>query len=695
MTRRPFVTARLITLHAGDLVYRGDAVQTSGHSLLSITFLDGTAFTLDADARMVLNDMVYDPKSTSNSSLLTLVQGSIGFIAGEVAHKGEMKVDTPVATMGIRGTAVHVTIEAQHGRTHYSVMREANGRVGRYVLYDHGHPPHELRTIENVNEIVTLDVVNGIPTFSTESKSATDFAQENALTQNVYQAFQAGQEHPLRTQLGLDGPNAPQHTPEHNQGGGPPGSPPLSPPGSGPDGEQNPPPTPLQPQNEPPINEPTPSPTPSTFEPLSDSSSTTPLVAGFPVSSIPVIPGTELGVLGPNGVTTTLNLLTALTDNNPSAKLSLLTDSSGQPIVTVAVESGAVDASSVKYTAGVNGTLQIDPSQFQSVSPGTIATLAFHYTVVDSAGAQAVETALLTIDGGTAVSYGNAGRPIEVGAHAVTVTPTITAPEGNDTFAIDPPGGPSETLTGLYGVAVIGTKSGQIIYTPSAAPGVAGVDSFTVTDTDKENVTTTTTVAFAVDGGASVSYTTLNTSGAVVVDRPVLVSPEGGDTFALVDGSTGVLAETGRFGDAQISPTTGEVTFTPSSPAGVSGTDVFEVADTDSHGVTTTTSVSFVFDGAVAPTISGTAAGQTTNNEAVAASVLGRDHRRRQRRGDGDADDHAVGRRRDADGHGPERRFRDLHAVGLGGDGDERARGAFVHADGGRAGQPDDDRLSR
>jgi hypothetical protein len=276
---------QMITLHAGDLVYRGDAVQTSGHSLLSITFLDGTAFTLDADARMVLNEMVYDLKSTSNSSLLTLVQGSIGFIAGEVAHKGEMKVDTPVATMGIRGTAVHVTIEAQHGRTHYSVMREANGRVGRYVLYDHGHPPHELRTIENVNEIVTLDVVNGFPTFSTESKSATDFAQENALTQNVYQAFQAGQDHPLRSQLGLDGPNSPQQTPEHNQGGGPPGgSPPLSPPNPGPDGEPNPPPTPLQPQNEPPINEPTPSPTPSTFGPLNDSLLATTVVAAVPLS---------------------------------------------------------------------------------------------------------------------------------------------------------------------------------------------------------------------------------------------------------------------------------------------------------------------------------------------------------------------------------------------------------------------------
>ena len=53
---------------------------------------------------MALNDYVYDPNGTSNDALFSLVQGGFAFVAGKVAHTGDMKITTPVATMGIRGT---------------------------------------------------------------------------------------------------------------------------------------------------------------------------------------------------------------------------------------------------------------------------------------------------------------------------------------------------------------------------------------------------------------------------------------------------------------------------------------------------------------------------------------------------------------------------------------------------------------
>ena len=123
-----------IALHPGDLVYKGDAVQTGPDSNLALTFLDGTAFSLAADARMVLNDMTYEPKSSSNASLLTLVQGPIGFVAGDVAHTGDMKVDTPVSTMGIRGTAVKSRISFDQGKGECTIGNtNANGK-GEFAL---------------------------------------------------------------------------------------------------------------------------------------------------------------------------------------------------------------------------------------------------------------------------------------------------------------------------------------------------------------------------------------------------------------------------------------------------------------------------------------------------------------------------------------------------------------------------------
>ncbi len=95
-----------IILNNGDNVHQGDVVQTGSNSTLGITFIDGSVFGLASNAKMVLNEMVYDPNGSNNSSLMSLVSGTISFVAGATAKHGDMKVDTPVATMGIRGTAV-------------------------------------------------------------------------------------------------------------------------------------------------------------------------------------------------------------------------------------------------------------------------------------------------------------------------------------------------------------------------------------------------------------------------------------------------------------------------------------------------------------------------------------------------------------------------------------------------------------
>ncbi len=75
------------------------------------------------NARIVLDEFVYNPNSTSNSALISLTKGTFTFIAGKVAKTGDMKVDTPVATMGIRGTAPRVSI-AEDGSVRFSTLVE-------------------------------------------------------------------------------------------------------------------------------------------------------------------------------------------------------------------------------------------------------------------------------------------------------------------------------------------------------------------------------------------------------------------------------------------------------------------------------------------------------------------------------------------------------------------------------------------
>jgi len=94
----------------GDPVYLGDVVQTGTDGRVGINFTDGTSFNLSSNARMALTEFVYDPNGKSNSSLLSLTKGTFTFVAGNIAKTGDMKVDTPVATMGIRGTTPRIEI---------------------------------------------------------------------------------------------------------------------------------------------------------------------------------------------------------------------------------------------------------------------------------------------------------------------------------------------------------------------------------------------------------------------------------------------------------------------------------------------------------------------------------------------------------------------------------------------------------
>jgi hypothetical protein len=107
----------------GDLVYQGDVVRTGADGRVSISFADDTSFNLSKNASMTLDEFVYDPNGKSNSTVFNLSKGAFTFVAGKIAKSGDMKVETPVATMGIRGTTPHVEI-SEDGTTKFSTLIE-------------------------------------------------------------------------------------------------------------------------------------------------------------------------------------------------------------------------------------------------------------------------------------------------------------------------------------------------------------------------------------------------------------------------------------------------------------------------------------------------------------------------------------------------------------------------------------------
>jgi len=115
---------------AGTSVHSGDVVETSATGSLVISFIDNTSLALSEDARMVIDELVFDPGSTANTASFSLVQGLFVLVSGDVAKTGDMTIETPVSTIGIRGTSVAIQAAAEGLRNLITLLADPDGNVG-------------------------------------------------------------------------------------------------------------------------------------------------------------------------------------------------------------------------------------------------------------------------------------------------------------------------------------------------------------------------------------------------------------------------------------------------------------------------------------------------------------------------------------------------------------------------------------
>jgi hypothetical protein len=192
-----------IELQNGDNVYQTDVVQTGSASTLGLVLIDGTTFNLTANARMMLNDLTYDPTSTSNASLFTLVQGAVSFVAGQVAKTGDMKVETPATVVGIRGTAVILDIDSADGKVTISVVDQQDGQIHSVQVFK--CVPTGTQGVCSSGDLIATVSSNGpslslTPTTTLDftaqetSKTPAQIAQEFNVFQQVLSTYDAGKQ---------------------------------------------------------------------------------------------------------------------------------------------------------------------------------------------------------------------------------------------------------------------------------------------------------------------------------------------------------------------------------------------------------------------------------------------------------------------------------------------------------------------
>ena len=124
-----------------DDIFLNDVVQTAAGSKLGITFNDATTFNLSANSTITIDNYVYQDGGKDNAGIFDIGKGTVAFVAAAVAKTGDMKITTPTASMGIRGTTGVVEVPENASATSANnvaikLYPDPDGHVGRIEVND-------------------------------------------------------------------------------------------------------------------------------------------------------------------------------------------------------------------------------------------------------------------------------------------------------------------------------------------------------------------------------------------------------------------------------------------------------------------------------------------------------------------------------------------------------------------------------
>ena len=116
-------------LRVGVDVFADEIVRTAEQSTARIVFEDQTKLEIGALSEVVLDRFVYDPNRSNSEVAVSVAKGIARFTTGVLAHES-YKINTPTATIGVRGTTLDLQAD-ERGTWVYvevgSVTVTANG----------------------------------------------------------------------------------------------------------------------------------------------------------------------------------------------------------------------------------------------------------------------------------------------------------------------------------------------------------------------------------------------------------------------------------------------------------------------------------------------------------------------------------------------------------------------------------------
>lgn len=104
-----------IPARAGELVFAADGLRTGDGGSLGVTLKDDTRLSLGPNSEVRLDRYVYAPGNGGLGMVIKFVRGVAAYVSGRIARiaPDSIRLETPSAIVGVRGTSVAVKVEAK------------------------------------------------------------------------------------------------------------------------------------------------------------------------------------------------------------------------------------------------------------------------------------------------------------------------------------------------------------------------------------------------------------------------------------------------------------------------------------------------------------------------------------------------------------------------------------------------------
>jgi hypothetical protein len=109
-------SGRRLPAKVGDPLFEKDILETGPDGGIGITFVDNTVFSTGPNSQLALDEFQFDSNNFRGSMLADMRQGTLAVVSGDITRSspGAMKIKTPTAVLGVRGTTFAVQVYGDH-----------------------------------------------------------------------------------------------------------------------------------------------------------------------------------------------------------------------------------------------------------------------------------------------------------------------------------------------------------------------------------------------------------------------------------------------------------------------------------------------------------------------------------------------------------------------------------------------------